>query len=211
MGLVLSELAGFVLQLGVFLLLPVAWYRVTCGRFRGFWRWLGLHRPAARGVVGALVALALLLLLQALLIVQTPSLRELLLSPDTPSGRLHQLGFSASAVGVLLISALLKTGFTEEVLFRGFVAKRLVARLGLPWGNALQALLFAGIHVPLLALLPAASRDAGVIPFVLVNPLVLALLAGWLNERHGGGSIVPGWLLHGGGNLVAYALVAFAR
>ena len=99
MGPVLEELAGFGLQLGVFLLLPVTWYRVACRRFQGLWRWLGLHRPAARGVVGALVALAVLVPLQAVLLSWTPALRELLLSPSTPGGRLHQLGFSGSARG----------------------------------------------------------------------------------------------------------------
>jgi uncharacterized protein len=210
MGPVLNELAGFVLQLGAFLLVPLIWYRVTHGHLRGFWRWLGLYRPAAKGVLGALAALVVLLPLQALLIAVTPSLRELLLSPSTPSGRLHQAGLSASTVGALCIAAVLKTGFTEEVLFRGFVAKRLIARLGLTWGNVLQAGLFMVIHLPLLALLPAPSRSAGVILFVLVTPLTMAMVAAWLNERHAGGSIVPGWILHGGGNLMAYALIAFA-
>ena len=91
MGLVVGELVGFGVQLGVFLLLPALWYRVTQRRFGGFWRWLGLHRPAAPGIVGALAALAVLLPLQALLLLRTPALRELLLSPHTPSGRLHAL------------------------------------------------------------------------------------------------------------------------
>jgi len=209
MALILNELLGFALQLAAFLLLPLVWYRATAKAWRGFWTWLGLRRPTSRSVLGALAALALVLPLQLLVLLRSPSLRQLLLDPGTPSGRLHALGLSATAVGVLLVAAVLKTAFTEELLFRGFVAKRLIARLGFGRGNALQALVFAAIHLPLLGLLPEASRGPGVYAFVLANPLVMGLLAGWLNERHGGGSIVPGWILHGIGNGVAYATVAF--
>jgi hypothetical protein len=65
------------------------------------------------------------------------------------------------------------------------------------------------VHVPIVALLPPEARSFGLLAFLIVNPFVGALLATWLNEKQGGGSIVPGWILHGGGNLVAYASVAF--
>ena len=65
------------------------------------------------------------------------------------------------------------------------------------------------LHVPMLALLPASSRSIRLVVFIVANTSVMAFLATWLNEKHGGGSIIPGWILHGGTNLVAYSVAAF--
>jgi membrane protease YdiL (CAAX protease family) len=119
------------------------------------------------------------------------------------------MGFSSEAVAVLLIAAVLKTGFCEELFFRGFVAKRLIARLGFARGNLLQAIAFMAVHVPMVLAVPAESRSIGLLSFVIVNPFMCSLLSVWLNEKQGGGSIVPGWILHAGANVTAYSVAAF--
>jgi uncharacterized protein len=204
MSALVSELRGFAVQLALFLSVPFLWYLATKRSARGFGGWLGLRRPSSEGILGALGWLALLGTLSTLAQFQIAPLRELLRAPHTLTGRLHQMGATPSMASVLLVAAVLKTALTEELLFRGFIAKRLIARLGLRRGNLLQASIFAGVHLLALAYLPADRRTPALVGFVFLAPFALALVAAWLNERRSGGSIVPGWVLHAGGNVVGY-------
>ena len=34
-------------------------------------------------------------------------------------------------------------------------------------------------------------------------------IVGWIKEKRGNGSLVPGWIAHGLGNTVGYSLIAF--
>lgn len=74
-----------------------------------------------------------------------------MIDPDSITGKFRIMGFEMQSVLILLMIALLKTSFTEEILFRGFIAKRLVSVLGFQKGNLLQAAIFAAIHSALFA------------------------------------------------------------
>ena len=43
-----------------------------------------------------------------------------------------------------------QTGLSEEILFRGFLAKRLISRFGFATGNLLQGLVFGILHLSLI-------------------------------------------------------------
>ena len=103
--------------------------------------------------------------------------------------------------------ACFKTSLSEEILFRGFIAKRLIAKLGYQRGNILQATIFGLIHLALFLALIGPQ-----LPF-LIGIFVFSGLAGYImqhiNEKHSAGSIIPGWLAHGFGNTVSYLVIAF--
>lgn len=90
-------------------------------------------------------------------------------------------------------------------MFRGFLGKRLIAKFGFAVGNVVQGLLFGTLH--------------GVMFFFVTTPLKALLitlitgfsgwLLGWMTEKGAGGSIVPGWMAHGVGNLVLSMVQAF--
>jgi len=105
----------------------------------------------------------------------------------------------------LAILALFKTALAEELLFRGLIGKRLIARLGFGIGNACQAALFGAVHL-LVALSPLAT--AGLVAALVAFTAATGFINGWLNEKRGGGSILPGWAAHASANLIAYAAVA---
>src|SRR5688572_4840305 len=115
-------------------------------------------------------------------------------------------GFSGVTVALLGIKALVQTSLSEEILFRGFVAKRLISRLGFTRGNLLQALVFGLVHLLLFIgqefSLPIA---AGVVLFTGLG----GWTSGYLNERVGNGSILPSWWMHGMTNAVTYGVLAF--
>ena len=120
------------------------------------------------------------------------------------SGKLAKEGFSGPLLATLLATAWIQTGFCEELLFRGFVAKRLIARLGFFSGNVLQAIIFASVHVPFIFLLPEEFQTSATFMFLGFMPFVSSMLWCYINEKHAGGSIIPSWIMHGLGNTIAY-------
>lgn len=141
-----------------------------------------------------------------LLLSFSPSIREVVTAPNTVIGRLRSYGFSGVAVGLLGLKALVQTSLSEEILFRGFVAKRLISWIGFTWGNLLQALLFGSVHLLLFIgqefSYPVA---AGVVLFTGLG----GWTSGFLNERVGNGSILPSWWMHGITNAITYGVLAF--
>jgi membrane protease YdiL (CAAX protease family) len=98
-------------------------------------------------------------------------------------------------VGAVLYGVV-KTGFSEELFFRGVVGRRFISWFGFKVGNTLQALLFVGVHHLAFAAVGAPVLGHAVI-FVLVFPM--AWLGGWLNDEEG--SILPSWSMHAGANV----------
>ena len=102
--------------------------------------------------------------------------------------------FSPSSIVLVIIIAILKTSLAEEILFRGFIAKRLIAWLGFLRGNLAQAAIFGVIHTALFATITTY------IPFLIlifILPSAGAYVSAYLNEKIANGSIIPGWISHG--------------
>jgi membrane protease YdiL (CAAX protease family) len=195
-----------ILQVLIFTAIPFVVYVITHRRVKGFFDYVGLRGPERRAMLVATLLAAAIALTVLLLATFAPGVRDLVAAPGTTIGSLRSLGFSGTAVAMLAIQALVQTSLSEEILFRGFVAKRLIGWLGFTWGNVLQGLVFGAVHLLIFtrqdfALLPAA----GVLLFSGLGGWML----GYLNERIGDGSILPGWWLHGLGNTLAYGLLGF--
>ena len=138
-----------------------------------------------------------------------PGLRQLMVDPSTQTGRLNALLDEAGVLAWLytaVIQALITTALAEEIFFRGFVAKRLIAWRGFAVGNIAQALLFGALHLALLLGTNAPLTLARWL-LVLLIPTVQGWVVAWLNERHGNGSVAPGWAAHATANLVTFIAV----
>ena len=199
---ILSQITGVILQVGIVVLVAAAVWALFGRKQCGFQRYVGLIAAPGRAILlGALAGVALPLLMLAI-----PSFREMASGPDTVVGSAaRELGPTA-AIAVLLLLAIFKTAFAEELLFRGLIGKRLIAWLGFQAGNAVQAALFAAVH---LLIFTVAAR-----PDLLSGAAFIALVGaggwvnGWLNERPGGGSILPSWTAHATANSITYLFVA---
>lgn len=154
---------------------------------------LGAPRYLGYGLVAALLVVAAILLFPPPL---EPFLRE-----GSSQRELAGLGLGLRSVALALLYGVVKTGFAEELLFRGLIAGSLGRRLALPWANLLQALVFLLPHLPLLWIMP---ETWGILPVVFVG----ALFAGWLRIRSE--SMLAPWLLHAAAN-VTMALSVAAR
>ena len=91
----------------------------------------------------------------------------------------------------------------SEDIFVCFILKCIERKAGFAAGNSVQALLFGLIHGIPFGL---ATKSIPALVFLILLPGLFGWYQGWLNEKKCGGSIVPGWLLHGCINFVTAAL-----
>ncbi len=164
----------------------------------GWRRWLGLHPPASPRL--GLALFAVFVVVGAVL----PVLARLLVpSYEAVARASPQFAIAEQTAGPRLLAAIayafVMTGFTEELLFRGVVAKRLMAWLGDATGNLVQAVLFALLHVVIVY---GAVADPGPALVFLggVLPGAMGWVFGWAMARDGGSLLAP-WLAHSAGNL----------
>ena len=198
MLLLSSAISAFV-QLGLFLVIPFAWWAFTARRSVGFASWIGLRWPTWDGRRARLgVAILAWVVIGA---ASTALLQSL--SGDVPAARFAGRGLGG-LVPVLLF-AIVQTSLAEELFFRGFLGKRVIARWGFAPGNAAQAIAFGILHVAMFA------SFANPIRLLAIGILTGASgwIVGWLNEEGAGGSILPGWTLHASANLLVGTAAAF--
>lgn len=203
----ISAVVSSILQVLVFAAIPFAVYLATRRRARGFWSYLGLVRPERRTLALA-AGLALVLAAAMLAVFSAPALRGMLTAPNTVTGRLMAQGLTPETAFLILLYAGIQTSLSEEILFRGFLAKRLIARMGFRWGNLLQAVLFGSVHLLLFVGPAGQSLSAARLVTLLATTSAIGWLLGWLNERRGNGSILPSWLAHALTNLITYSALA---
>lgn len=198
----LSQLIAVILQVAAALAIAAAVW-VLAGRKKcGFGRYVGLS-SAPRGAIflGATVGVAF-----TGVVLLVPSFRDMASGPNTVAGSAIREVSLEWSVPVLLALAIFKTAFSEELLFRGLIGKRLIALFGFNVGNSLQALLFGTVHLFIFWLAKPLQALAAALFVLLIT--ALGWVAGWLNEKRGEGSIVPGWTAHAVANVIAYLAVA---
>ena len=186
-----TVISSFV-QLALALVLPVAWWAVATRRRVEFATWIGLVVPEWKAkrqrLVLALMVWAVVAVLSVVLLSSAAG--------GTASSRFAGSGiYGAIAV---LFYAFIQTGLSEEILFRGFLGKKLSEKFGFGVGNTVQAVVFGLVHVILL------SSAFTLVP--LIGAGVLTAVSGWImggvNEEAAGGSILPSWVMHSLANLL---------
>jgi len=90
---------------------------------------------------------------------------------------------------------LLSTGLGEELLFRGLLCGWLGRRMRFWAANGIQAAIFTLPHLLLL------QQEPHLWPMIVLGPILFGLILGWLRLKSG--SIFPGWIVHGWGNVFA--------
>lgn len=211
MQLVISSITTTIVNLIVFSLLPIIWWFFRHRKEESFFRWIGFFKPQLKSKWWVLLIFAILYYFfynfdftQFV----SPETLEYIENSASVSANVFA-GIGVAAILPAFIENFIANGVAEEILYRGFLCKRLISKIGLVKGIILQAVLFGLMHNILYIL---AGLDVGlwyhILTFIFTG--MGALLLGWLNERIFNGSIIPGILLHGAGNFIASLLVAFA-
>lgn len=204
----IQELFNSGIQIVIALAVVFLFWVLFARKRSGFLAFAGLHGAPMRAMGLALLA-ALVFAPLTIAVFMLPGLADAATGPDTVAGRIQALGLMPETFAIIGIIAFLKTSGSEEILFRGLIAKRLIAWLGFGAGNTLHALIFASIHL-LIFVAPGGPAFDPVLAAALMGVgFTGGWVMAWINEKRAGGSIAPGWLMHGLSNAIAYPALAF--
>lgn len=211
MKLISSSLGTAVTNLIVFSIIPVLWWFFRHRKESNFFEWIGFTKPKLKSSWWVLILFALIYYFfynfDFTKLISAETLKYLEESASVSANTYAGLGVAAILPAV--IENFIANGVAEEILYRGFLCKRLCHKFGVWKGIFMQAVLFGAMH-NLVYL--AAGLYVGLwyhtLMFLFTG--MAALLLGWLNEKIYNGSILPSILLHGTGNFITSMLVAFS-
>lgn len=209
-----QEAINAVFQVGVGLSLSVliwclSWIILSIRRKDkdNYFSWVGFQIPSRQSLRLTILIMGFLIPLSIVTSVFGP-LRELSSAQGTVVYQVQQMGISYETFIVIVLIAVFKTSLSEEIVFRGVLAKRLINWWGFQIGNLVQALIFAVIHLPLFFLPGAPEFQISLVALLIARIGLSGWLMGWINHRSGG-SILPSWILHGSMNALFYPILAF--
>lgn len=192
----ISLLFSAVLQLFLFSIIPLIWWLIT-DRKTSFFTWIGLKKPVLK-----IKAAKLCLIIIGACVIYTLAMigiMNTLFDPDKTANS----QFSGQGIGALpkiLVYAVIQTGLSEEIFFRGFLCKRLANKIGFIPANTIQSLCFGLAHGIPFGLV---SGNVLVLIICTILPGALGYVQGWMNEKCAGGSIVTSWILHSAMNILS--------
>ncbi len=186
----LNELIGSLVQVLLFSLLPFLVWLISARKKESFFQWIGLKKPVCQNTKRIL----LVALVIAIIYIMAMNLCMKLLPEGIPTAGSQFAGQGMAALPAVLAFSFFRTALAEEILFRGFLLKRLQNKFVFLSANTLQAAAFGLMHGIPLGLV---TKSAAVFTVLTLLPGAFGWYQGWLNERHCGGSIIPSWLLHG--------------
>jgi len=203
----INEFISALLQVLAFTLLPFLVFLFRKDKSVSFSEYIGFYKPPSLAVFYSVFTSFIFLATGIGLVFIDEGFKQIVLSPLSVTGKIRAMGFTAVSVSILILIAVIKTSLSEEILFRGFIAKQLIAKLGFAFGNVLQALIFGAVHLLLV------WRLIDPTPLGLILITFFSTLGGWtigyIKIKFGQGSIIPGWIAHGLGNLISYTVIAF--
>ncbi|MCL1699392.1 CPBP family intramembrane glutamic endopeptidase [Lysinibacillus sp. Bpr_S20] len=199
--MVLESIISAMIQVMLFSVIPFIWWFFSARKEQTFLRWLGLKKPVIENKRNYFV---LLLFIIVLFHVPLYSITYFYLdSSILASNRFTGIGISGLIPAFFY--AIVQTGLSEELFFRGFLLKRFMHKFGFQIGNIVQSLLFGILH----GLMMFSFIPFGVVVLVVLATAFVGYLMGWVNERKSNGSILTSWGIHGFANLFASLTAMF--
>lgn len=208
---IISSITTAIVNLIIFCLIPVIWWFFRHRKETSFSKWIGFYKPHLNSKWWILLIFAVVYYFfynyDFTQLIDTKTLEYIENSSAVSANAFTGIGMAA--IIPALIQNFIANGVAEEILYRGFLCKRLCSKFGSVQGIVLQAVLFGLMHNVLYVI---AGLEVGlgyhVLTFVFTG--MGALLLGWLNEKIYNGSIIPSILLHGAGNFISSMLIAFS-
>jgi membrane protease YdiL (CAAX protease family) len=200
MNLLIQTLINSIIQIALFSLIPFIWWLITARKKMNFFEWIGLKKIRdARENKTLIWTIGAIVLFLALAVFMLISVRGV----ETATSEFAGLGWGA--VPAVLVYAILKTALPEEIVFRGFILKRISKKFGFAAGNLIQALLFGLMHGVMF------FGTAGLVKAILITLFTgsIGWLMGFINEKKAGGSIIPSWSIHAAANIFSGICSAF--
>ena len=198
MELLVNKMISSGVQIILFSSIPFIWWLISARKTQKFGKWLGFKKPAGGMktalVISAVTAAFLLLGAYSLYIVK---------GIETATSDFKGLG--TAAIPAILVYALFNTAFPEEIIFRGFLLKRLQNKFGFKAANSVQAVVFGIVHAIMFFNLVGIVKAV----IILVFTAAIAWFMGYINEKRADGSIIPSWIIHSIANIFSGLCAAF--
>ena len=195
--MLLNEIVSSIIQILLFSIVPFIWWLITARKKESFYVWIGLKKASAISWKSLLVVTSLFIMV---------SVFTLYLTKDVETATSEFEGLGISALQPAIVYAVYHTSLPEELLFRGFLLKRLSHPFGFRAANIIQGLLFGLLHGAMFLNLAGLTRTILII-FVTSG---IAFAMGYINEKKSGGSILPSWFIHATANLFAAVVAMFS-
>ena len=184
----LNQLLNAIFQVVLFSIIPLVWWLITARKKESFFKWLGLKRPENKNGKN-LIFSTLIIMLVCFAVGEL----AVWLRGDVAAAESAYKGMGVAALPSVLVYSYLQTGLSEEILFRGFLLKRLSAKFGFVTATIIQALIFGVIHLTMVW--GQVGIVAGIV--IVIYPMIPAVAFAYLNEKKANGSILPSWIAHG--------------
>lgn len=194
MDLLIKKLTNSIIQIIVFSLIPFLWWLVTSRKKMSFFEWIGLKK-----VKNLKENKLFAWILMVIVLVSIFSVFIFYILKNVNVAYSEYTGLGIKALPSILVYAFFNTSFPEEILFRGFLLKRIGNKFGFTIGNLIQALLFGCIHGILF------FSAVGILKSIVITLFtgIIGWIIGYINEKKAGGSILIGWGMHAFFNTVS--------
>ena len=166
-------ISAFIQILFIILLPSIWWFLIVRGKV-SFGEWIGLKavkRVEDSYLIAWIIGGFLLFTIFSMFIF--PLTRSIETATSTFSG------MGLKALPSILIYSILQTSLPEELLFRGFLLKRLVNHMPFFFANTIQAIAFGLLHGILFASLVSIKTTL----FITLFTGVIAAYLGFVNEK----------------------------
>ena len=196
-----QQMLNALIQIALFAFLPFVWWLIRARRKSPFLEWIGLKplKDTGSRKIWLWILLGSLFFWVLSFLLVYSAVKNL----DTATSNFSGLGFQA--LPAILIYGLFQTALSEELLFRGFLLKRLASRLSFVVANTIQAALFGLIHGLMFRTILSWHQTL----LIILCTGGIAAYLGFVNERKSDGSILPSWIMHALINVVTGSLSAF--
>lgn len=199
--LVSKMISSSIIEIILFSFIPFIWWLITAKKKESFSNWIGLKRIAKENKKSTIISTIVISL-----IFLGFSIFTLYIVKDIETATSEFKGLGASALLPALIYAIFNTSLPEEILFRGFLLKRLSNKFGFIVGNVIQSILFGLLHGIIFFSLVGVIKSIIIILFTGS----IAYAMGYINEKKANGSILPSWFIHALSNIFSSIITMFS-
>lgn len=199
MTLFFNKVVSSIIQIILFSIIPFIWWFISGRKQEKFTQWIGIKKVEKnkKNTSIAVIAISVVFILLGAI--------TLYILKDVETATSEFAGLGMSALPAIFVYAIFNTAFPEELLFRGFILKRISNRFGFVCGNCIQAILFALLHGVMFISLVGIAKAT----LVTIFTGAIAYSMGYVNEKIANGSIIPSWIIHSLSNIFSGICAAF--
>ena len=199
--LLVNKIISSTMQIILFSLIPLIWWLVTARKKESFLKWIGLKQIRKENKKSSTIGM--LAITPGYIVV---SFITLYLIKDIKTATSEFYGMGIRALLPALVYAIFNTSLPEEILFRGFILKRIASKFGYMIANTIQSMIFGLLHGFMF------FNVLGVVKAIIIIILTgfVAFAMGYINEKKSNGSILPSWFIHALSNIFASVVAMFS-